>query len=181
MKLLASLVLSFAGFALAADKSAEAASSDYWAGVDPTEVAQPGCAKPTAFFECFKVVSKYAYCDASDDACNCSSVMVDKNCFNKHCGTSEVFDSRDSTLYCTGTATKGMKDVAEQTPSPSAPASADASPTPTPTPTAAPAGSSPSGSAASSSPNAGDRSMRVSSGGLIAVAAAAVGSFLYRL
>lgn len=169
------------------------------------------------FFDCYKVVSKYAHC--TDDACNCSSVMIDQrsvfpkflpflvpdllsadrsrdiqkanetslltlcSCIKQNCGTDFVFNTVDSTLYCTGTATKGMSIAAEKTPSPAAPASTEATATPAPTATAGQptTGTGTVSGTAASKPNAGERSMRVSAGGLFAVAAAAVGSLLYRL
>lgn len=160
------------------DDYASAASSDYWAGYDPTDVAPADCAKPTAFFDCYKVVSKYAHC--TDDACNCSSVMIDQSCIEQNCNL--PFDTVDSTRYCTGTATKGMNIGAQKTPSPSVPASTEATATPAPTAAGQTAtGSGTASGTAASKPNAGERSMRVSAGGLFAVAAAAVGSLLYRL
>lgn len=33
---------------------------------------------PSPYFDCYKAVSSYAYCDDIDHACMCSSVMVDK-------------------------------------------------------------------------------------------------------
>ncbi|MCJ1267065.1 hypothetical protein MMC22_006950 [Lobaria immixta] len=187
MKLSATgLAICLASFVVA-EFDSRVGPSDYWVGYEPSDVAPVDCAKPTPYFDCYKAVSSYAYCDDTDHACMCSSVMVDKSCAEQNCGTSFIFDDEDSRVYCTGTATKGISAAgAQKTPNPAAPAHTEA--TPTPSSTAAGqttassrnAGGTASGTAASK-PNAGERSMRVSAGGLFAVAAAAVGSFLYRL
>lgn len=98
------------------------------------------------------------------------------SCFNKNCGTDIEFNSHDSSLYCRGTAT-----IPASIASPTAPANTEAIPTSSPATTPAPtaATASPAPASTSSKPNAGERSVTVSAGGLVAVLAAAVGSLFY--